>query len=180
MKLPNWLNRWFASPPVPRTDARRPKVIMTRECLLALTEALRPSLERRHEGVAYLLGRTDGVITLAITVFAPMARTTAGSFHVDARSMAGCMQVAGKHELQVVAQVHTHPGRAYHSDGDVEGARIRYPGYASIVVPDYGIKLPHLDGIAAYVWRAGADWQTLEADDLIIVSGAGPWTRPNG
>ena len=180
MKLPNWLNRWFVSVPAPRTDASPPKVIMTHECLLALTKALRPSLERRHEGVAYLLGRTDGVVTLAITVFAPTARTTAGSFHVDGRAMAACMQIAGKHELQIVAQVHTHPGQAYHSDGDEEGARIRYPGYVSIVVPDYGISLPHLDGIAAYVWLAGAGWQILEADDLIIVSGAGPWTKPNG
>ncbi|MBB4305691.1 proteasome lid subunit RPN8/RPN11 [Rhodobium orientis] len=180
MNLPTWLGRWFKSTPTPHTDPRRPKIIMPQDCLLALTEALRPSLERRHEGIAYLLGRTDGTVTLATTVFAPVARTTAGSFHVDARSMAICMQAAGAHELQIVAQVHTHPGQAYHSDGDVDGARIRYPGYASIVVPNYGVHLPQLDGIAAYLWRAGDGWQTLNTDDLIIIPGAGPWTRTNG
>lgn len=180
MNLPIWLRRWFKPAPAPRTDPRSPKIIMTRQCLDALTEALRPSLEHRHEGVAYLLGRTDGIITLATTVFAPTARTTPGSFHVDARSMAVCMQAAGAHELQIVAQVHSHPRQAYHSDGDVDGARIRYPGYASIVVPNYGIHLPQLDGIAAYLWRAREGWQMLGSDDLIIIPGAGPWTRANG
>ncbi len=180
MKLPAWLRRWLKPTPALRTHPRRPKIIMTRTCLDALTEALRPSLERRHEGVAYLLGRTDGIVTLATTVFAPAARTTSGSFHVDARSMAVCMQAAGAHELQIVAQVHTHPGQAYHSDGDVDGARIRYPGYASIVIPDYGVHLPQLDGIAAYLWREGVGWQMLGANDVIIIPGAGPWTRVNG
>lgn len=180
MNIFQWARRWFNPPPVHRTDPPRPKIILTAECVRALTDALRSSRERRHEGVAYLLGRTDGVITLATTVFAPAARTTAGSFHVAARSMTFCMQAAGAYELQIVAQVHTHPGQAYHSDGDVEGARIRYPGYASIVIPNYGASLPQLGGIAAYLWRAGAGWQLLETDDVIVIPGAGPWTKPTG
>ena len=55
--------------------------------------------------------------------------------------------------LQVVGQVHTHPGDAYHSDGDNAGARIAFTGYVSIVLPDYGRDLPALTRAAAYSSR---------------------------
>jgi len=109
-------------------------------------------------------------------VFAPEARTTEGSFHVPPPAMLFCMRAAARFELQVVAQVHTHPGQAYHSDGDVEGARIRYPGYTSLVLPDYGRHLPSLAGAATYLWQKPHGWMELSADDIIIIPASGPWT----
>jgi proteasome lid subunit RPN8/RPN11 len=153
------------------------KLLLTADALESLKAALARSQQLRHEGIAYLLGRTDGTVTLAVAVFAPEAQTTAGSFHVPPRAMVSCMQVAGRFDLQVVAQVHTHPGDAYHSDGDVEGAKIRYPGYASLVLPEYGRHLPSLAGAATYLWRKSAGWIELSEDDIdIIPSGKRPWT----
>ena len=54
--------------------------------------------------------------------------------------------------LQVVGQLHTHPGEAHHSAGDLEGMRIRYPGYFSIVVPDYGSQLPSFKHAHILMW----------------------------
>ncbi len=173
--------RHFFTPARPyRTSIQPPKLLLTRDCVTALAIGLRPYIDRRHEGIAYLLGRTDGVVTLATTVFVPAARTTQGSFFVESKSMAACMQAAAAHELQVVAQVHTHPGQAYHSEGDVDGAKIRYAGYASVVLPNYGIQLPRFDGAAAYIWTSFGQWKELAAEDLVIISGAGPWTRSTG
>lgn len=180
MKLPRWLSA-FLTPKAPyHLLSASPKLLLTSTCVEALRIGLEPPLDRRHEGIAYLLGRTDGLITLATCVFVPSARTTASSFYVEPRSMAGCMQVAAAHELQVVGQAHTHPGQAYHSDGDVEGAKIRYPGYVSIVLPDYGAHLPNLDGTAAYCWSANLGWLELTREDLIIIQGAKPWTSKSG
>ena len=177
----SWLKWLFTAPqPAGRSLPPQPKILIAADCLAALRAALRLSQERRHEGVAYLLGRTDGTTVLAVSVFAPNARTTAGSFHVDARSMAACASLAGQYELQIVAQVHTHPGSAYHSDGDVEGAKILYPGFASIVLPVYGAHLPSFEGAAAYMWRADKRWHELSTDDIVIIPGAGPWTSKNG
>lgn len=156
-----------------------PKLLLTRECLRAIQAGLAPEIQRGHEGIVYLLGRTDGTVTLAVAVFRPQARTTPGSFDVSATAMAPCMTAASDHHLQVVGQLHTHPSQAYHSDGDVEGARIRYAGYVSVVIPDYGRRLPSLSGAAAYVWQAGA-WVGLADADLVIIPGAGPWTANNG
>ena len=153
------------------------KLLLTAEALESLMATLARSQQLRHEGVAYLLGRTDGTVTLAVAVFAPQAQTTPGSFNVPPRAMVSCMQAAGRFDLQVVAQVHTHPGEAYHSDGDVEGAKIRYPGYVSLVLPEYGRHLPSLAGAATYLWRKSPGWIELSKDDInIIPSGKQPWT----
>jgi len=175
--IPDWLT-WLLriKPKTPRTGPQPVRLVLTADTVNGLMVALAHSKQQRHEGVAYLLGRTDGAVTLAVTVFAPEARTTSGSFHVTPRAMVACMQTAARFDLQVVAQVHTHPGRAYHSDGDVEGAKIRYPGYASLVLPGYGRDLPSLAGAAAYLWQKERGWIELSEDDIIIIPGGGPWT----
>lgn len=173
----DWLERVLGRGPkgIPITP-QPAKLLVTADALDDLMAALTRSQRQRHEGIAYLLGRTDGVVTVAVAVFAPEARTTAGSFHVPARAMLACMQAAARFELQVVAQVHTHPGQAYHSDGDVEGAKIRYPGYASLVLPEYGRHLPSLSAAAAYLWQKPNGWIELSNDEIIIIPANGPWT----
>jgi proteasome lid subunit RPN8/RPN11 len=83
--------------------------------------------------------------------------------------MARGVRAATNLGLQVVAQVHTHPSIAYHSDGDVEGARIRYPGYGSIVLPDYGRSLPRLDDAAVYFFDMANTWVQLEPKEVIVI-----------
>ena len=174
--IPDWLKRILGHKPKSIPIRPQPaKLLVTAGALDDLMTALMQSQRLRHEGVAYLLGRTDGTVTLAVAVFAPEAQTTAGSFHVQTRAMASCTRAAARFELQVVAQVHTHPGRAYHSDGDVEGAKIRYPGYASLVLPEYGRHLPSLAGAAAYLWQKPYGWVELSDDDIIIIPANGPW-----
>lgn len=145
--------------------------IVTAACIEGLSASLAPEQRKRHEGIAYLLGRTNGTVTLAVTAFRPEATTTRGSFRVEPRAMARCVRAAADLGLQIVAQVHTHPGRAYHSEGDVEGARIRFAGYASIVLPNYGRHLPCLDGAAIYVSNKSDRWIELSAEEVTIVAG---------
>jgi hypothetical protein len=165
--------------PTVRRFQPAPKLLLTRSCLDAMQAGLAPNMRRNQEGIIYLLGRTDGTVTLAVAVFRPQAHTTPGSFQVAAIALAPCVTVASDLSLQVVGQVHTHPGEAFHSGGDVEGARIRYAGYASVVIPNYGRRLPALSGIAAYLWRDGA-WRGLADSDIVIIPGAGPWTAKDG
>jgi proteasome lid subunit RPN8/RPN11 len=153
-----------ASAPQPK-----PRLLITQACLEGLREGLAPEIRKGHEGIVYLLGRTDGSLTLAVTVFRPDAQTTSGSFFVDARAMAVGVRLAARLNLQIVAQVHTHPKTAFHSDGDVEGAKIRYAGYSSLVIPEYGRHLPRLDGAAVYMFRPDGKWIPLGAPDVIIV-----------
>jgi len=73
------------------------------------------------------MGQTDGSSTLAVTVVRPQAATAPGSVNVNSRAVARVVRLAIDRGLQLVGQVHTHPGEAYHSPGDDEGARIEIP-----------------------------------------------------
>ena len=53
--------------------------------------------------------------------------------------------------ITAIAQIHTHPANAFHSDIDDEGASLVMPGSFSIVIPDYGyIKSENTDNWAVY------------------------------
>jgi proteasome lid subunit RPN8/RPN11 len=169
----SWVLRLFyprgpAYRPVPPPQPRR--VVMASSCVSALRPSLRAEIERGHEGIVYLLGQTDGAISVALSVYRPTANTTRGSFHVDAAAMQQVVEAANAHGLQVVGQLHTHPGEAFHSEGDIAGALIRFGGFVSIVLPDFGRHLPDLKGAALYMF-SGAErrWVELEPADLSIL-----------
>lgn len=144
--------------------APRPRLLLTEPCLAALSMCMQPEIRIGHEGICYLLGQTDGFTTLAVAAIRPEASTTERSFDVAAPAMARVVRSAVDLGLQVVGQVHTHPASAYHSSGDEVGARIAYAGYASLVLPDYGRRLPRLEGAAAYMYRAQRQFALLQIE----------------
>lgn len=150
-------------------DPKTYEVIISEAVLTAIARELRPDTTQHHEGIVYLLGRTNGSVTVVIAASRPEATNTRGSFNVTAVAMARTVRAAADIGLQVVGQLHTHPGQAFHSDGDVAGARIRYPGYVSIVVPNYGTGLPGLRGSAFYFCRADRRFTELGVGDVLTV-----------
>ena len=147
-----------------------PRLIVTEACVAALRGCLAPEIRKVHEGISYLAGRTDGTTTLAVAAMRPDAGTTRGSFNVSAPAMARIVRAAASQGLQVVGQVHTHPGEAYHSDGDEDGARIAYTGYVSLVLPDYGRRLPAFDAAAVFMFRAPVGFVEIRLSSFTIVS----------
>jgi proteasome lid subunit RPN8/RPN11 len=161
-------NRLFGSrrdSPLPPPE---PKLWLAESCHRALQQCLAPSQASRNEGVCFLLGRTDGNTAVCITAVRPKAKTGPGYFHVPAFAMAEVLEIAMDLDLQIVAQVHTHPVDAFHSDGDEDGANIRYDGFVSIVLPNYGAQLPAFSGAAIYHYRAASGWTLLPEDALTV------------
>ena len=130
----------------------RLRVVMTAQCRELMTSGLRKNMQDGHEGVVYFVGLTAGTTTLAVSAILPDAATTHGSFDVGARELGKIIRTASMAGLQVVGQLHTHPRQAFHSAGDLKGMRIRYPGYFSIVVPDYGALLPSFEQSHTLMW----------------------------
>ena len=157
--------RYKPGPPPP------PRLVISQACIDAFAACLGPEIRSRQEGIAYLLGQSDGTTTVALAAIRPEAQVTRGSFVVGAPAMAKVVRAAVDRGLQVVGQVHTHPGDAYHSDGDDDGSRIAFTGYASIVLPDYGRYLPALTRAASYFYRAGKGFVALDRSCVIIVPG---------
>lgn len=129
------------------------RIVLTDASLHAMRECIMPEIIAGHEGIAYLLGQTNGVTTVIVGAIRPESRTTRGSFNVSSVAMAHIVRKATDAGLQVAGQIHSHPEDAFHSGGDEDGARIAYAGYVSIVVPEYGRHLPDLVGAAMYFYR---------------------------
>ena len=144
-------------------------LILTEVSIQTVAILLEPACMRQHEGIVYLFGRSDGRTTIVLGALRPAANTTAGSFEVTSRSMAPIVRWVVGHRLQVVGQVHTHPGKAYHSDGDLRGARIRYNGYTSIVLPSYGRDLPKLQGCDVCMFDFDVGFVSLPRSEIVIV-----------
>lgn len=66
----------------------------------------------------------------------------------------------------IIAQLHSHPGSAYHSDTDDEFAVITQSGALSIVVPDYAKEAFDLRRLAVYRLSTSGKWQQLPANDV--------------
>lgn len=149
----------------------RPRVVMTAQCRDLMVSSLRRSSDRGHEGVVYFVGLTTGTTTLAVSAVFPDAVTTRGSFDVGAPELGKIIRTASMAGLQVVGQLHTHPRQASHSQGDIEGMRIRYPGYFSIVVPDYGALLPSFEQSHTLMWTT-IGFQEIDESISVFQEGA--------
>ena len=160
------------SPPAYRPVSSPPprRLVITEASVLAMRDCMAPEIAQGHEGIAYLFGQTNGAITVVVGAIRPESRTTSGSFSVSSVAMARVVRKATDAGLQVIGQIHTHPGQAYHSDGDEDGARIAYDGYVSIVVPNYGRQLPSLAGAAIYFYRNEA-FSELRGKAVKLITG---------
>ena len=119
---------------------REPAIWICNAAILNTVEVLRRrgSDLQEHEGVAYWAGKRLGADCLVTTCVAPAAATTHGSFHTTSEANARVIMYLAKVGLELVAQVHSHPGSFVdHSPGDDERALMPYVGYFSIVVPNY-------------------------------------------
>ncbi len=169
MQFSNWFRRKAAYRV--RAEDRAPTIVFAQSCLRGMVDCIAPANRRHHEGVAFLLGRTDGVQALCLASVRPCAITTPGSFHVPANEMARVVALATELDLQVVGQVHTHPRLAAHSDGDEDGANIKFDGFVSIVIPEYGAHLPSLRDSAAYWYSRSRGWRRLPLSAITILNG---------
>lgn len=169
-----WISRLLRGRPHYRFEVEvdAPAIHFARSAYDGLLQCLAPASEARHEGVALLLGRAFGAKVSVLQSVRPYAVTSRGSFEIPVRDMARVVSLAMDHNLEIVGQVHTHPGKAYHSEGDEEGANIRYDGFVSIVIPDYGDHLPGRDGWAMYRFNDTHGWVALPATAVTVVEGS--------
>jgi hypothetical protein len=79
-----------------------------------------------------------------------------------------------RNKLRLIAQIHSHPTDAYHSDTDDRYAIATALGSLSIVVPDFSVRPFALDDCAAFRlsmpswWRFSSQphWRALPHDEL--------------
>jgi hypothetical protein len=112
-------------------------VLEVPKILLAQTFAhFRACGEGRAECVAYWLGPldADGLID---EVVHPSHTANAGGYDVDGSWVNELWLRLAAEQREVRAQVHTHPGSAFHSSRDDGLALIERYGFVSVVIPGF-------------------------------------------
>lgn len=133
-----------------------------------------------REGLVLWVGRREGTTFVVSEVVIPEQR--------GIRTMDGvCVIIEGpvlarlnadlyKRQLQLIAQVHSHPGSAYHSATDDDYAIATKIGCLSLVVPNFAVRPFSLAECAVYRLSASGKWFELssrEVSQLIFISREG-------
>lgn len=132
-------------------------------------EHLRRCGEAKRECVvlwASSLSRTDRVEE----VVHPRHRASAGGYEIDPLWISEFWLELAEHRQTVRAQIHTHPGTAYHSSTDDDFALVHTPGYLSLVVPDFARGPIGLDGCFLAIRGADGAWIPRDPRSTIGVS----------
>ena len=143
------------------------------ECPARLVGSTLQSLRRvgltRRESVVLWLGHRDPKQITVNVVYRPIQTSTSDMFHIPAEGMKTLHNKLRRNRCMVAAQIHSHPGRAFHSKTDDRWAIIRHEGALSIVLPDYALRTRVTTFIEhAMVYRFTHDgiWTHIQQDEL--------------
>lgn len=122
---------------------------------------LRDTGQDRRECVVLWLGRRDGELLHVQEVYQPIQSASEDRFEIPPAGMTALHTELRKRRLMVAAQVHSHPGEAFHSKADDRWAIIRHEGALSLVVPYFATEtttLNFLDHTKIYHFTVAARW----------------------
>lgn len=128
----------------------------------ATLTTLRGCGEGRRECVAYWVAPA-GAIRVARVVH-PLHTSTAVHYGVDDAWVNSFWLELARSAERVVAQVHTHRGRACHSWTDDEGALVYEAGFLSLVLPTFAIS-DGLDGAFLAELDQDGAWRALRVEE---------------
>lgn len=133
-------------------------------------EILRRGGSRREERVVlWLAGPSQHPPARVVEVYEPEQITAIDSFELPPHSMRALMAHLATSRRRIVAQIHTHPGRAFHSKADDEWAIIRHAGALSLVLPRFAAQTTtpnFLDQAMIYEFSPEGQW--------VLTPGRGP------
>lgn len=98
---------------------------------------LREAGSRPAEGIVLWLGRRGDHVIHVSEAHVPIHESDRDYFRIPPEGMAALMRKLGDEGLFVAAQVHSHPGAAFHSEADDRWAIVRHVGALSLVVPHF-------------------------------------------
>jgi proteasome lid subunit RPN8/RPN11 len=121
------------------------------------------------ECVVLWLAKKQGGALEIHTIYRPLQVAEMDFFRIPPESMMELMTYLRQSRLMVAAQVHTHPGRAFHSLADDTWAIIRHVGGLSLVVPSFA----HTTSVKSFVKDTSVyrlsqsnSWDQIHAKDL--------------
>jgi len=125
-------------------------------------DILRTGGRRGEERVALWLAKA-GARTPAevVEVYEPEQIAEVDFFNLPHESMRALLSHLSSTRRRIVAQIHTHPGRAFHSGADAAWAIVRHVGALSLVLPTFArtTTLPKfLQQVKIYELSPAGEW----------------------
>jgi len=139
------------------------------EILNQTRDVLRKFGEQGCEGLALWVGTLDGENALVQGIIVPeqtpIREETGVGYFVEGPVLFQVSKYLEKKQLRLIAQIHSHPTDAYHSETDDRYAIVTEDGGFSLVVPDFARAPLKLDKCAVYRLDAG-EWIELEDSQI--------------
>lgn len=118
--------------------------------------------------VLWLARRTAGVVDV-VEAYEPPYESSVDYFRINPRGMRAIMSRLREDRLHICAQVHSHPGKAFHSTADDRWAIVRHQGALSLVVPHFAASTTtqsFLNMSATFILTRDDRWLPVARHDL--------------
>ena len=141
---------------------------------LALYDSLVADLARSGAGVAesgaFLLGPVDGderqvASYLLYEAVAAQTRRRHAYVAFTAEEMSRAWDYCYRNKVQVVADVHTHPGSPMQSPSDRAHPIVSLPGHVALIVPYFALRNPQPAELGVHQFLGGGRWRSLFGAD---------------
>lgn len=134
------------------------------ELWLDTIRELQQYADARSEALVFWGGAICGGHVVVTGLYILGHHAQGGTVRVTAEESRWLVRELRRRDEKLVAQVHSHPGRAYHSCGDDEHAAAFHEGFLSIVAPDFATKVGAPSDCAVHEYRSGSFHELPEAD----------------
>lgn len=141
------------------------KINIKYSILKETSEVLRKYGDQGYEGLVLWIGTINddntAEVTKAITPEQDSIKSENGvGYFVKSETLFSVNKFLSETGLRLLAQIHSHPGRAYHSDADDRYCIVTIEGGFSIVVPNFGFGPSDISSWATYRLINGT-WESL-------------------
>ena len=131
-------------------------------------DQLRECGDGRRECVVYWSAATDAPDRVTDVVH-PQHTASPFGYEVDSAWVNEFFLALRRLRRTVRVQVHTHPGRASHSEVDDGFALAPTAGFVSLVIPNFAVGTPGLAGSHVVVMKPDGTWAPMQARELFAI-----------
>lgn len=138
-----------------------------------LTESLhllKAEGQRGKESIVLWLGRASSGVCSITQVYRPEHTASHDRFDISRKAMENLMANLARDGLRTLAQVHTHPFEAFHSDADDRWAIVRHIGALSLVLPYFARETTaetFLSHSATFEFDYTATWRKVDTGKVL-------------
>ncbi|HSU13516.1 Mov34/MPN/PAD-1 family protein [Longimicrobium sp.] len=147
------------------------RVLLPRELADATRDSLRVAGEQGCEGMALWAGVQDGERFDIHAMIVPEQKAARGSggllVAVGADELFRLNRWLFEHRLRLIAQIHSHPTEAYHSETDDAFPIMAQAGGFSLVLPDFAARGFDLEDVAVYRLSEDRGWVLQTRDEVL-------------